>query len=70
MGILHNKNRSEQHSDPTYNVDKKRASIPGDDLLFHPVSRIVPSALEDLTAGFGMGPGMAPPLLSPEMLAP
>ena len=34
----------------------------GGDLLSHPASRAVPSALEGLTSGFGMGPGVSPPL--------
>jgi len=34
---------------------------PGSDLLSHPVARAVPSALEGLTSGFGMGPGVSPP---------
>ena len=38
---------------------------PGDDLLSHSVARAVPSALEGLTAVFGMGTGVAPPLESP-----
>jgi hypothetical protein len=38
----------------------------GDDLLSHPVSRAVPSALEGLTSGFGMGPGVTPPLWPPK----
>ena len=38
----------------------------GDDLLSHPVSRAVPSALEGLTSGFGMEPGVTPPLWSPK----
>jgi hypothetical protein len=38
---------------------------PGSDLLSHPVSRAVPSALEVLTAVFGMGTGVAPPLSPP-----
>ena len=33
----------------------------GSDLLFRPVTGKVPSALEGLTAGFGMGPGVPPP---------
>ena len=37
----------------------------GDDLLSHRAAPEVPSALADLTAGFGMGPGVAPPLGSP-----
>ena len=40
--------------------------IPGDDLLFHPVYRAVPSAQEGLTSLFGMGRGVSPPLWSPE----
>jgi len=35
--------------------------IPGSVLLSHPVARAVPSALEGLTAGFGMEPGVSPP---------
>src|SRR5262249_59667702 len=38
----------------------------GSDLLCHPVARAVPSALEGLTAGFGMGPGVPPPLWPPK----
>jgi hypothetical protein len=45
-------------------VQKKR---PGDDLLFHPVSRAVPSALTGLTAVFGMGTGVSPSLSSPDL---
>ena len=37
----------------------------GNDLLSHTVTRILPSALAGLTAGFGMGPGVPPPLVSP-----
>ena len=40
--------------------------ISGDDLLSHVVANAVPSALEGLTSVFGMGTGVAPPLLSPE----
>jgi hypothetical protein len=38
----------------------------GDDLLSHIVANAVPSALEGLTAVFGMGTGVTPPLMSPE----
>ena len=38
----------------------------GDDLLFRPVTEGVPSALESLTAGFGMGPGVPSPLKPPK----
>ena len=38
--------------------------IPGGDLLSHRVSRAVPSALEGLTSEFGMGSGVAPPVLT------
>ena len=34
----------------------------GDDLLSQTVSSQVPSVLAGLTAGFGMGPGVPPPL--------
>ena len=39
----------------------------GNDLLSHTVARAVPSALEGLTAEFGMGSGVTPPLWSPEI---
>ena len=39
---------------------------PGDDLLSHPVTRAVPSALRGLTSVFGMGTGVTPSLESPE----
>jgi hypothetical protein len=34
--------------------------VAGDGLLSHDLSVVVPSALQGLTAGFGMGPGVAP----------
>ena len=37
----------------------------GNGLLSHPVSRAVPSGLEDLTSVFGMGTGVTPPLWLP-----
>ena len=37
------------------------SKTPGGDLLSHTVSRAVPSALEGLTALFGMGRGVSPP---------
>ena len=40
-------------------------NVPGGDLLSHPVTRAVPSALEGLTSVFGMGTGVAPPLKPP-----
>jgi hypothetical protein len=42
----------------------------GDGLLSHAVTRILPSALAGLTSGFGMGPGVPPPLLSPTLPSP
>jgi hypothetical protein len=45
---------------------KKDTGFPGDDLLFHPVTRAVPSALKSLASGFGMGPGVPSSLQSPE----
>ena len=41
---------------------------PGGDLLSHPVAQAVPSALEGLTSGFGMGPGVSPPPWPPKRL--
>ena len=40
--------------------------VPGGDLLSHSVSRAVPSAVEGLTSGFGMEPGVSPLLWPPE----
>jgi hypothetical protein len=40
---------------------------PGNVLLSHTLTRVVPSALEGLTAEFGMGSGVTPPLWSPEI---
>ena len=40
--------------------------LPGDDLLSHALARAVPLALGGLTAVFGMGTGVSPPLQSPE----
>ena len=37
-----------------------REGMAGDGLLSHALSGVVPSALQGLTAGFGMGPGVAP----------
>lgn len=39
--------------------------IPGDDLLYHSVTRAVPLALQGLTSEFGMGSGVPPALWSP-----
>ena len=49
---------------PPREANEKTGSL-GSDLLFRPVSREVPSALESLTAGFGMGPGVSSPPLPP-----
>ena len=46
-------------------LDKK---ISGEDLLFRAVSSQVSSARESLTSVFGMGTGVASPLISPEWL--
>ena len=45
-------------------------NIPGDVLLSHKVTQVVPLALEGLTAEFGMGSGVAPSLWSPEHKSP
>ena len=42
-----------------------KKGLVGDDLRSQRVAPQVPSALAGLTAGFGMGPGGAPPLQSP-----
>jgi hypothetical protein len=45
---------------------KRKTGSLGDDLLFHAVTSKVPSALESLTTGFGMGPGVSSPPESPK----
>ena len=42
---------------------------PGTGLLSQPVARQVPSTLEGLTSVFGMGTGVAPPLIAPGIFA-
>lgn len=46
--------------------NQKKQIPPGDDLLSQRCVPPVPSALTGLTSGFGMGPGVSPPLKSPE----
>jgi hypothetical protein len=57
----------ENHLPP--DLREQRASSFGNDLLSHPVSRAVPSALESLTSGFEMEPGVPSPPISPKELA-
>ena len=47
--------------DVVFPVGNKKKEKPGNDLLSQPLARLVPSALEGLTAVFGMGTGVAPP---------
>ena len=47
---------------------KNKKSLLGNDLLSQKVALQVPSALAGLTTGFGMGPGVPPPLQSPRRL--
>jgi hypothetical protein len=47
-----------------------RSRCLGGDLLSHPVAGAVPSAREGLTSGFGMGPGVSPPLWPPKRWFP
>ncbi len=42
--------------------------LAGTDLLSRGLAARVPSALAGLTTGFGMGPGISPPLQAPEEL--
>ena len=39
--------------------------MPGTDLLSHTLAGAVSSALEGLTSGFGMEPGVSPPVWAP-----
>ena len=48
-------------------VKKQQQETSGDDLLSQGAAPQVPSALAGLTAGFEKGPGVAPPLQSPEV---
>ena len=45
---------------------QKKENSHGDDLLSREVALQVPSALAGLTTGFGMEPGISPPLTTPE----
>jgi hypothetical protein len=47
-------------------VEEGLSEKSGSDLLSHPVTRIVPSALEGLTSVFEMETGVAPPLSPPK----
>ena len=49
-----------------FHMGRTQKIIPGDDLLSHTLARAVPLALGGLTAVFGMGTGVSPPLQSPE----
>ena len=49
-------------------AELRRNKISGEDLLFRAVSSQVSSARESLTSVFGMGTGVASPLVSPEWL--
>jgi hypothetical protein len=48
-------------------TDKTKSPV-GNGLLSQRVAPQVPSALASLTSGFGMGPGVPPPLKSPTRL--
>jgi hypothetical protein len=50
--------------------DRVGEGVVGNDLLSHTVTHILPSARAGLTAGFGMGPGVPPPLISPTNISP
>jgi hypothetical protein len=50
---------------PTLRVKHQRERYPGLVLLSHSIEAVVPSALEGLTAVFGMGTGVTPPPLRP-----
>jgi hypothetical protein len=47
--------------------DPPSQRMSGGDLLSHAASRAVPSALVGLASGFGMGPGVSPPLWPPKL---
>jgi hypothetical protein len=48
-------------------IELPRNVLSGDDLLSQAASRQVPSALKGLTTMFGMGMGVAPSPLSPDL---
>ena len=47
-------------------LGNKKTGFSGNDLLSHPVTKAVPSALKSLASGFEMGPGVSSSLISPE----
>ena len=64
-----NRRKASTVKEPIKKTGEEKGEV-GNDLLSHAVARILPSALAGLTAGFGMGPGVPPPLLSPTNLLP
>jgi len=50
-------------------VKQEGRNYPGLVLLSHSIGAAVPSALEGLTAVFGMGTGVAPPLWRPKYIS-
>ncbi len=56
---------SSNHERPGRSTRALALTYPGGDLLSHAVTSAVPSALEGLTAVFGMGTGVAPPVRPP-----
>ena len=65
MSRFHKGLRGKKKTAPRYHKGPLHFN-PGGDLLSHPVSRAVPSALEGLTSLFGMGRGVSPPPMPPE----
>ena len=55
----------EMRQGPTKTGGPLSESLSGGVLLSHTLSGAVPSALEGLASGFGMGPGVSPPLWPP-----
>ena len=55
----------EDHSRPPLRSGGLGRSVFGGVLLSHTLAGAVPSALEGLASGFGMGPGVSPPLWPP-----
>ena len=66
FGLKNKKGHRSSMDDPwPSSFAERKIKMPGADLLSHNLATAVSSALEVLTSGFGMGPGVSPPVRAP-----
>ena len=66
IGLKNKKGHRSSMDDPwPSSFAEQKIKMPGADLLSHNLATAVSSALEVLTSGFGMGPGVSPPVRAP-----